>query len=154
MVVNSILADAVEVVKGFGYKCIYTKYKSTRDDAEIRDCYITDGVNIGYMQVADFNAGVNIGYMQVADFNAGVNFSTVHRGNKYSGSGFRLTNPNPLSRAFNDIFTIEQIDDDLIKSSFGKPLWAEKFRGEKWKSWDSYTKNSLSAKLGAEFIEM
>lgn len=140
MVVNSILAEVVEVVKGLGYKCIYTKYKSTRDDAEIRDCYITDGVNIGYMQVADFNAGVN--------------FSTVHKGNKYNGSGFRLINPKPLSRAFNDIFTIEQIDDDLIKSSFGKPLWAEKFRGEKWKSWDSYTKNSLSAKLGAEFIEM
>ena len=140
MKIHFILAEAIEIVKEFGYDVYITKYRSNRESDECRYCYITDGTNIAYMQVDDFNCGVN--------------FSTVHLPNKNCGTSFRISNPQPLSRAFDSLFDLGQITKTIIESAFGKPQWAEKFRDVKYRSWDSYTKNSLSAKLGAEFIKM
>lgn len=123
---NIILLQAVEVVKSFGYKCFFPRYYTLQKQPTY--CYITDGVNIGYMQANEF------GY--------GICFSTIHKPNKKHGNGFSIANNVPLNK----------ITKELIERTIDSKI--DKTNVEKYTSWEDYTKNSLTGKICEEIVEL
>lgn len=121
-----ILLQAVEVVKSFGYKCFFPRYYTLQKQPTY--CYITDGVNIGYMQANEF------GY--------GICFSTIHKPNKKHGNGFGVANNVPL----------DKITRELIKHTIESKN--SKANVDKYASWEDYTKNSLTGKICEEIVEL
>lgn len=121
-----ILLQAVEVVKSFGYKCFFPRYYTLQKQPTY--CYITDGVNIGYMQANEF------GY--------GICFSTIHKPNKKHGNGFGIANNVPL----------DKITKELIERTIDSKI--DKAKVEKYTSWEDYTKNSLTGKICEEIVEL
>jgi hypothetical protein len=121
-----ILLQAVEVVKSFGYKCFFPRYYTLQKQPTY--CYITDGVNIGYMQANEF------GY--------GICFSTIHKPNKRHGNGFGIANNVPL----------DKITKELIERTIENKN--SKAKVEKYTSWEDYTKNSLTGKICEEIVEL
>lgn len=121
-----ILLQAVEVVKSFGYKCFFPRYYTLQKQPTY--CYITDGVNIGYMQANEF------GY--------GICFSTIHKPNKKHGNGFGIANNVPL----------DKITKELIERTIENKN--SKAKVEKYTSWEDYTKNSLTGKICEEIVEL
>jgi hypothetical protein len=121
-----ILLQAVEVVKSFGYKCFFPRYYTLQKQPTY--CYITDGVNIGYMQANEF------GY--------GICFSTIHKPNKKHGNGFGIANNVPL----------DKIAKELIERTIENKN--SKANVEKYASWEDYTKNSLTGKICEEIVEL
>ena len=69
---TTILLQAVEVVKSFGYRCFHPQYYSNRNEKPTY-CYITDGTNIGYMQSNNFGCALC--------------FSSVHKPSRENGMG-------------------------------------------------------------------
>lgn len=123
---NIILLQAVEIVKSFGYKCFFPRYYTLQKQPTY--CYITDGVNIGYMQANEF------GY--------GICFSTIHKPNKKHGNGFGIANNVPL----------DKITKELIERTIENKN--SKAKVEKYTSWEDYTKNSLTGKICEEIVEL
>jgi hypothetical protein len=121
-----ILLQAVEVIKSFGYKCFFPRYYTLQKQPTY--CYITDGVNIGYMQANEF------GY--------GICFSTIHKPNKKHGNGFGIANNVPL----------DKITKELIERTIENKN--SKANVEKYASWEDYTKNSLTGKICEEIVEL
>lgn len=121
-----ILLQAVEVVKSFGYKCFFPRYYTLQKQPTY--CYITDGVNIGYMQANEF------GY--------GICFSTIHKPNKKHGNGFGIANNVPL----------DKITKELIERTIENKN--SKAKVDKYTSWEDYTKNSLTGKICEEIVEL
>lgn len=134
-----IFNEAVDVVKSLGYKCIFPKYNSNKNEKPTH-CYITDGINIGYMQ-SDW-------------IGCSMSFSSVHKPNSDNGTGFGIA----------DSIQPKDITKELIESTFvTKPSWAINNRGRnkispkpiiKYKDWNDYSTNSLSAKFKVEFVEL
>jgi hypothetical protein len=121
-----ILLQAVEVVKSFGYKCFFPRYYTLQKQPTY--CYITDGVNIGYMQANEF------GY--------GICFSTIHKPNKRHGNGFGVANNVPL----------DKITKELIKHTIESKN--SKAKVDKYTSWEDFTKNSLTGMICEEIVEL
>ena len=124
----------VEKIKSLGYKCFQPKGKET-----YTFCEITDGKNIGYMQVGDYGDCFN--------------FGTV---SKY-GSQYRIINPNEDNKYFQYEFDIEDITKEVIELTFKEfPNWQtnDHRKVTKWSSWEDFAKNSLDAKIYKEFIEL
>lgn len=121
-----ILLQAVEVVKSFGYKCFFPRYYTLQKQPTY--CFITDGVNIGYMQANE------MGY--------GICFSTIHKPNKKHGNGFGIANNVPL----------DKITKELIERTIENKN--SKANVEKYTSWEDYTKNSLTGKICEEIVEL
>lgn len=121
-----ILLQAVEVVKSFGYKCFFPRYYTLQKQPTY--CFITDGVNIGYMQANE------MGY--------GICFSTIHKPNKKHGNGFGIANNVPL----------DKITKELIERTIENKN--SKAKVEKYTSWEDYTKNSLTGKICEEIVEL
>ena len=136
---NEILLQGVEVIKSLGYKCFYPQYKSMVNEKPTY-CYITDGVNIGYMQSNHFDSALD--------------FSTVHKPHEKNGTGFGVASN----------VVLEEITNELVIRSFGNPSWAKiptygvgadkKRQIIKYASWEDYATNSLTAKLCEKFIEL
>jgi hypothetical protein len=121
-----ILLQAVEVVKSFGYKCFFPRYYTLQKQPTY--CFITDGINIGYMQANEF------GY--------GICFSTIHKPNKKHGNGFGIANNVPL----------DKITKELIERTIENKN--SKAKVDKYTSWEDYTKNSLTGKICEEIVEL
>ena len=132
MEIEKALEQAIKKVKLLGYSCFIAKYK--HDFGKYTYCYITDGVNISYMQTDHWKCGVE--------------FSTIHKPNKVCGTGFAIEK-NEKTRTFN----IEDITEDVIKMTFGTPFWARKYKATKYANWEDYATNSLTSKM-AELIEL
>ena len=125
---TTILLQAVEVVKSFGYRCFYPQYYSNRNEKPTY-CYITDGTNIGYMQSND------LGYA--------LSFSSVHKPSRENGMGCGVA----------DDVLLENVTKELIEQTFGTPKWV-KTKPLKYSSWEDYIKNSLTGKISKEIIEL
>ena len=121
-----ILLQAVEVVKSFGYKCFFPRYYTLQKQPTY--CFITDGINIGYMQANEF------GY--------GICFSTIHKPNKKHGNGFGIANNVPLDK------TTKELIERTIENKNSKA------KVDKYTSWEDYTKNSLTGKICEEIVEL
>lgn len=121
-----ILLQAVEVVKSFGYKCFFPRYYTLQKQPTY--CFITDGTNIGYMQANEF------GY--------GICFSTIHKPNKKHGNGFGIADNVPLDRITKGLIE-NTIDSKNIKAKV-----------DKYTSWEDFTKNSLTAQICEEIVEL
>jgi hypothetical protein len=71
----------------------------------------------------------NIAYCQV-DF-GGLNLSSVHKANKSTGTGFRITDePLPF------------LTPKLADNAFFKPTWARNMASERFKNWEEYRKQA------------
>lgn len=126
--------SAVEKIKSLGYKCFQPK-----GDKTYTFCKITDGKNIGYMQVGEYGDCIN--------------FGTV---SKY-GSQYRIINPNENNKYFQYEFSIEDITKEVIELTFNEyPNWHSTNHNKvtKWDSWEDFVKNSLDAKIWKEFVEL
>lgn len=128
---KTIFNDAVELVKGMGFQCFVPVYKSASNDIPTY-CYITDGVNIGYMQVDWLGCSMS--------------FSSVHKPCSVNGTGFGVAEDIALSK----------ITKELVERTFiSRPHWANRKRDKapvvKYKDWEDYTKNSLTGRLCLEF---
>lgn len=135
---TTILLQAVEVVKSFGYKCFYPQYYSNRNEKPTY-CYITDGINIGYMQSNDWGCALD--------------FTTIHKPHSKNGCGFGIADDVPL----------DKVTKELIEQTFGNPRWANvRSYGVgsnnkpiiKYASWEDYIKNSLTGKISKEIVEL
>ena len=135
---STILFQAVEVVKSFGYRCFYPQYYSNRNEKPTY-CYITDGTNIGYMQSNDLGCALD--------------FTTIHKPHSKNGCGFGIADDVPL----------DKVTKELIEQTFGNPRWANvRSYGVgsnnkpiiKYASWEDYIKNSLTGKISKEIVEL
>ena len=126
----------VAEVKKLGYKC----FQPIGVNNDITFCKITDGVNIGYMQLGQWRDSFN--------------FGTV---SKY-GSQFRIMNPNEKNKYFQYEFNIEDITKEAVELSFRiYPNWEYYGKEEKiikYKDWEDYITNSLDAKIYKGFVEI
>ena len=125
---TTILLQAVEVVKSFGYRCFYPQYYSNRNEKPTY-CYITDGTNIGYMQSNDWGCALS--------------FSSVHKPSRENGMGCGIA----------DNVLLKDITKELIEQTFGTPKWV-KTKPIKYASWEDYIKNSLTGKICEEIVEL
>ena len=82
----------VEKIKSLGFKCFQPKGEKL-----YTFCKITDGKNIGYMQIGDYGDCFN--------------FGTV---SKY-GSQYRIINPNEDNKYFQYEFDIDDITKEVIE---------------------------------------
>ena len=123
---TTIFAQAVDIVKGMGYKCFFSRYYTLQKQPTY--CFITNGVNIGYMQANE------LGY--------GICFSTIHKPNKKHGTGFGIADNVPL----------DKITKELIERTIENKN--SKAKVEKYTSWEDYTKNSLTGKICEEIVEL
>lgn len=124
-----ILLQAVEVVKSFGYRCFFPRFYTLQKQPTY--CFITDGTNIGYMQSNDLGNAMC--------------FSTIHKPNRKHGEGFGIADNVPL----------DKITKGLIERTFfGVPLRVNTKYISKYKSWEDYIKNSLTAKICEEIVEL
>lgn len=135
---STILLQAVEVVKSFGYKCFFPRYASTFVEKPTY-CFITDGTNIGYMQSNDWGCALD--------------FTTIHKPHSKNGCGFGIADDVPL----------DKVTKELIEQTFGNPCWANvRSYGVnsnnkptiKYASWEDYIKNSLTGKICKEIVEL
>lgn len=90
-----------------GYKVYANDHK---DNREITYIYFTDGKKIGYAQT----------------YYSGIQFSTVHKPNRKSGTGFSLEE-------------FASIED--YPTAFTTPPWAYKYPSNKWDSWEEFLKH-------------
>lgn len=126
---TTILLQAVDKIKEMGYKCyISIYYELQRNNPTY--CFITDGINIGYMQSNDFGCGLN--------------FSTVYKPSSKYGTGVDIAT---------DV-TIDKITKELIEKTFVIPQHLNKKTIKKYKSWDDFVINSLTGKVCEEIIEL
>lgn len=123
---TTIFAQAVDIVKGMGYKCFFPRYYTLQKQPTY--CFITDGANIGYMQANE------LGY--------GIGFSTIHKPNKKHGNGFGIADNVPFDRITKDLIE-RTIDSKNIKTNV-----------EKYTSWEDFATNSLTAKICEEMVEL
>lgn len=103
--------EAVDKVKSLGYKCFGF------NDNVYNFAFITDGVNIGYMETS-------LG---------GIRFTTVHINSRGCGGGFCI----------DDRYAPKDITEEVIKKSFshsGGHEWARNAYIKKYKSWEHYVK--------------
>ena len=121
-----ILLQAVEVVKSFGYKCFFPRYYTLQKQPAY--CFITDGVNIGYMQANEWGLGIC--------------FSTIHKPNKKHGNGFGIADNVPLDKITKDLIEYT-IDSKNIKTNV-----------KKYTSWEDFATNSLTAQICEEIVEL
>lgn len=135
---TTILLQAVEVVKSFGYKCFYPQYYSNKNKKPTY-CYITDGTNIGYMQSNDWGCALD--------------FSTIHKPHSKNACGFSIAE---------DVL-LKDVTKELIEQTFRNPDWANvKSYGVgsnnqpiiKYASWEDYIHNSLTGKICKEMVEL
>ncbi len=125
---TTILLQAVEVVKSFGYRCFHPQYYSNRNEKPTY-CYITDGTNIGYMQSND------LGYA--------LSFSSVHKPSRENGMGCGVA----------DNVLLKNVTKELVERTFDTPKWV-KTKPIKYASWEDYIKNSLTGKICEEIVEL
>ena len=125
---TTILLQAVEVVKSFGYRCFHPQYYSNRNEKPPY-CYITDGTNIGYMQSNDLGCALN--------------FSSVHKPSRENGMGCGVA----------DNVLLKDVTKELVERTFGTPKWV-KTKPIKYASWEDYIKNSLTGKICEEIVEL
>lgn len=125
---TTILLQAVEVVKSFGYRCYSPRYASSFSEKPTY-CYITDGTNIGYMQSND------LGYA--------LSFSSVHKPSRENGMGCGIA----------DDVLLKDVTKELVERTFGTPKWV-KTKPIKYASWEDYIKNSLTGKICKEIVEL
>lgn len=123
---TTIFAQAVDIVKGMGYKCFFSRYYTLQKQPTY--CFITDGTNIGYMQANE------LGY--------GICFSTIHKPNKKHGNGFGIADNVPL----------DKITKGLIEHTIDSKN--SKTNVEKYTSWEDFATNSLTAKICEEMVEL
>ena len=124
---STILLQAVEVVKSFGYRCFFPRFYTLQKHPTY--CFITDGTNIGYMQANE------LGY--------GICFSTIHKPSRENGTGCGVAN-NVL---------LKDVTKELVERTFGTPRWV-KNKPIKYASWEDFTKNSLTGKISEEIVEL
>lgn len=126
---TTILLLAVEMVKGMGFKCFYPRYTIHRKEPTY--CFITDGTNIGYMQSNDLGNAMC--------------FSTIHKPNRKHGESFGIADNVPL----------DKITKGLIERTFfGVSLRINTKDISKYKSWEDFITNSLTAKICEEMVEL
>lgn len=123
---TTILAQAVDIVKGMGYKCFFPRFYTLQKQPTY--CFITNGTNIGYMQANE------LGY--------GICFSTIHKPNKKHGSGFGIADNVPL----------EEITKELIERTIDSKN--DKTNVEKYSSWGDFVTNSLTGRICEEMEEL
>lgn len=123
---TTILAQAVDIVKGMGYKCFFPRFYTLQKQSTY--CFITNGTNIGYMQANE------LGY--------GICFSTIHKPNKKHGSGFGIADNVPL----------EEITKELIERTIDSKN--DKTNVEKYSSWEDFVTNSLTGRICEEMEEL
>lgn len=92
--------------------------------------YVTEPEENRKITYAHFVEGSNIGYVQDADF-GGLSFSTVHKPNADSGTGFR-TDDGVYEP------TLEHARGTFVKA----PYWGSGKSVVKYKNWSDYTKSS------------
>jgi len=117
---SELLADLADTLKDAGMKIYYTP---GRDNGKATYFYFVEGDNIGYCQEAYFG---------------GISFSTVHIGNKNSGTGFGLTGESGIYNP-----TIKDAREAFIKY----PNWANKQDREsvkKYKNWEDYISRPIN----------
>lgn len=125
----TIFAQAVDIVKGMGYKCFFPRFYTLQKQPTY--CFITDSVNIGYMQSNDLGNAMC--------------FSTIHKPNRKHGESFGIADNVPL----------DKITKGLIERTFfGVPLRVNTKDISKYKSWEDFITNSLTAKICEEMVEL
>lgn len=126
---TTIFAQAVDIVKGMGYKCFSPRFYTLQKQPTY--CFITDGTNIGYMQSNDLGNAMC--------------FSTIHKPNRKHGESFGIADNVPL----------DKITKGLIERTFfGVPLRVNTKDISKYKSWKDFITNSLTAKICEEMVEL
>lgn len=117
---NEYFLQAIGEVKNFGFN-VYVLKKDASNKEKLTYCFIEDeNGNVGYMQEGDFG---------------GVRFSTVHRPNRITGTGFGLQNWDEA------IYNVTK--EDVIKSFMFAPDWAnmqERQSVKKYKNFAEYQK--------------
>lgn len=116
---NSILHDFVKLLKENGF-AVYT----SDPDEDYSCCYFVKNNRIGYVQT---------------DYFGGLSFSTVHKGNRETGTGFGLNDMD--NRVFEP--TIEHAENAFIIA----PYWATNGQRNsvvKYKSWDEYIQQPVN----------
>lgn len=104
---KELLKRAIAQIKSYGYK-VYGKPDSDY-------AFFTDGKNIGYFQLTEIGT---------------LNFSTVHRPNRYAGTGYRVAS---------NIRSVDEITPNLCRSCFGRiPDGFTNASITKWNSWDEF----------------
>ena len=133
--VNNLIAEAIEIVKSFGYKCYFPLYKSNYDG--IKYFYFTDGKNIGNICLNEWDSALIL--------------TTVHIPTNKIGTGFTI-----YKTSKDNWFFPSDLTDEVLKKTFvGKPFgYSSCPSGVKYKDWEDYKKNSLTGKLCKEFIEL
>lgn len=95
---------------------------------EYADVLVRDGLNVYYPEKPTtyfwFSDGVNIGYVQIEK--SGFSFSTVHRPNKQSGTGFQ---------AEKHVYPATIQD---ARNTFKIPGWALNMQCTKYRDWDQF----------------
>lgn len=126
---TTIFAQAVDIVKGMGYKCFFPRFYILQKQPTY--CFITDGANIGYMQTNE------LGY--------GICFSTIHKPNKKHGGAFSIADDVPL----------DKITKELIEQTFfGNPFRVNIKDFSKYNSWEDFVVNSLTGQICEEMEEL
>lgn len=123
---TTIFAQAVDIVKGMGYKCFFPRFYTLQKQPTY--CFITDGANIGYMQTDELDYGIC--------------FSTIHKPNKKHGEGFGIANNVPLDKITKEL--IERTIDSKNKKTNVK----------KYTSWEDFATNSLTGNVCEEMVEL
>ena len=132
---KELFNKGVERIKSLGYRC----YQPQSDNGDMTFCKITDGVNIGYIQLSHWRDSFEIGTVS-----------------KY-GSQYRIMNPNEENKYFQYEFGLEDLTKEVIELTFRKyPNWVTTDNKEvvKWKDWKEYTEKSLDSKIYKGFIEL
>ena len=124
---TTIFAQAVDIVKGMGYKCFFPRFYYTLQ-RQPTYCFITNGTDIGYMQAND------LGY--------GICFSTIHKPNKKHGEGFGIADNVPLDNITKELIELT-IDSKNSKTNV-----------EKYTSWEDFVTNSLTGRICEEMEEL
>jgi len=103
--VKKLLKDNMSV-----YTTLYSK------DRKNTWIYFTDGINIGYTQYDKYT---------------GLDFSTVHKPNKSTGTGFK----------------VGSLPEQEYWKAFSKPYWAFNMESVRFENWESFAKNKNVAKI-------
>lgn len=135
MTKKELFLQGVEKIKSLGYKCFQP---NSNNNDNYTFCKITDGKNIGYMQIGDYGDCFN--------------FGTVSK----HGPQYRVINPYENNKCFQYEFYLDDITKEVIELTFRKyPNWdTEQSNVIKWSDWEDYTKNSIDAKIYKSFIEL
>lgn len=132
---KELFKQGVEKIKSLGYSC----YQPQSDNKDMTFCKITDGINIGYMQLTNWGDSFNFG-------------TVSKKGNQYG-----IKNISEKNKYFEYEFGLEDITKEVIELTFKKyPNWNVNDCGEvvKYKDWKEYTEKSLDSKIYKGFIEI